>query len=419
MTEKDSPQPPNLNPDEAALNESNDVNTSASKEESKIEEEEKAELNENKLEGENKLEEEEKAELKEKIDLEEKKVELDEKVENQSELFAKTQPECPVYQNNESKEKEENDTPESLAKRLLKGEDISILQTSDTIPVIEYLSSYRDEHLRNHDVKEGEHAENIICQIQDGRKNSIKSSIAEEKAKELQKRIDEANQQLTELEERVQNTMKSLKTENQNNLDKLRQNHEKEMNSFTSKWQSSRYTKRFTRASTALRSLRVQSILLMNQKRFDELRKTDKIASKLEKEETEEMSRAMNNEYDKQLKMLIEKQQNEINVLKSTQQRRVASLKTAGDEAIETIQKRINHLQYNLAIAKDPNKYWNVYHRNESAVLSRAIKTSNKQDKLGRSLNMKTINSLKLPPLVDPRAKKVNKGKSQTVSPSK
>lgn len=380
MIENDSPQTLELNPEESALN---DINVTASTNE------------------------------------EEEKLEKEEKVEIQSEVFEKTQPDCPVYQNRQSTEKIENNTPESLAKRLLKGEDISILQSSDTIPVIEYLSSYRDEHLRNRDVKEGEHAEAIICLIQDNRKNSIKSSIAEEKAKELQQRIDEANQQLTELEERVQNTMQSLKTENQNNLDKLRQKHDKEMESFTSKWQSSRYTKRFSRASTALRTLRVQSILLMNQKRFDELRKTDKIASRLEKEETEEMSRAMNTEYDKQLKMLTEKQQNELNVLKSTQQRRVASLQTAGNEAIESMKKRINHLQYNLAIAKDPTKYWNIYHRNESAVLSRAIKTSNKPERLGKSLNMKTINSLRLPPLVDPRTKKVNKGKSQTASPSK
>ncbi|KAK8852567.1 hypothetical protein M9Y10_017555 [Tritrichomonas musculus] len=409
MSENESIQPSNIDQENAMMD---TVDNNKCEEEEKLEKEEKLEEEELKEEG--------KLEIEEKLGVEEKTIDQKEE-KNESQVFEKTQPGCPIYQTYQSSEKTEKDTPESLAKRLLKGEDISILKPSDTIPVVNYLSAYRDEHLRNHDVKEGEHAENIICKIQDGRKNSIKGSIAEERAKELQQRIDEANQQLIELEQRVKNTMASLKNENQNNLDKLRQKHDQEIDVFISKWQSKKYTKQFSRASTALRSLRAQSILLMNQKRFDELRKTDQIASNLEKEETEAMARAMNQEYDKQFKLLTEKHQNEINVLKSTQQRRVASVKSAGGEAIDTLKKRIDQLQYNLSIAKDPIKYWNVYHRNESAVLSRAIKSTNQQEKKrdSKTLNMKMINTLKLPPLFDSRMRKTNKSKSQSSSPSK
>ncbi|OHT13973.1 hypothetical protein TRFO_15744 [Tritrichomonas foetus] len=337
------------------------------------------------------------------------------------EIF-ETQPNGPVYLSNNPRETPE-ERAESLAKRLLNNEDISIVEPPDVVNVVSYLSEYRDKHLKNHNVNEGERTENIIQKLQQERKNSIKSQIAQERAADIQKRLNEANDQLNNLQQRVNGTLESLQIENQRNLDKLSKKHQTEMDNFLSKWQSERNMKKYARASTALRQIRAQSILLMNQKRFDELRKADMLASNLEKIETEEMSRKMSLEYEGQLKNLNDKHQHELTILKMAQNRRLSEVQAAGERATEAQKKRIANLEHELEVANDFDKFWNIYHRNEAGLLSRATmgqkgEMSKRKRNATITMNLKTINTLKLPPLVDPRSKK-GRSKSQVVSPIK
>ena len=307
---------------------------------------------------------------------------------------------------------------EELAWRLLKGEDVSILEPEDVNPVVDYLERYRDQCLLTHKISECERADSIIQEIHKRRISNIKDQFASERAVDLRARLNEANMQLDDLESRIKGTLDSLQSENQRNLDKLAKKHDQELSNFVSKWQSQKQLNKYARASNALRQLRAQSILLMNQKRFDEHRKTDKMATNMEKVETEQMSRKMSYEYNNNLKNLNEKQANELNVMKMAQSRRVSEVKAAGEQAVIAMKKRITNIEHELELAKDSDKYWNLYHRNEplpSGIRSYSpSKTkSRRRREAENSQNAKTINTLRLPPLIDPRTRK---GRSQSQS---
>jgi hypothetical protein len=180
----------------------------------------------------------------------------------------------------------------------------------------------------------------------------------------------------------------------------LKQKHEKEMLDFEESWQTPEKARIYSHASNQLMNLRAQSVRLLQARRYDDQRKAAKVAEILERNETEEHSRAMMKEYEDQMKSLEERQIQERDHLRMANEARLSLVGRSKEDEIQAVKRRIMNIEMEMVKVKDCERVWNVMGRTEKMEVMRNLpRVRPSRTRAESRMNMREICGLKLPPL--------------------
>lgn len=215
---------------------------------------------------------------------------------------------------------------------------------------------------------------------------------------EVTERYRRAKQDLADLKAQFQLEEERLREEHEEKQRELLERQEQEFEQLREQWRQPEKERAFNRTSGQLRALRKQAILLLNDHRYSEMRQVQKLADKQEAFETDQNYRLMEAHYMHAQQLLAKKHEGEIATLVHAQDVRLSEHECKAKIEMLHAQRRVNNLKNELADARDPQKVWNLFHRND-------IRGSGAKGKTVRARELpppKNYNQLTLPPLRGP-----------------
>jgi hypothetical protein len=283
-----------------------------------------------------------------------------------------------------------------MALRLMNGEDPSACPQDLVADVILSLEALREHHLRGHESELAERADKSLCALQQFQKDASREGAQRDLEESYRARLELAWKADAELRERAEQTRENIRARNSEELARLRERHEAELAKFTSRWQDPLFLKRYNRASVHLSGLRRRSAILLGQRKYEEMRRTEMEVQATEERERNEQFRAMVMSYDQQLKHIQQRHANEIEMLLEAHKRREEQFSVTADITDESALKRVSVLELKLKEVSNPEVVWNRHHRFEGKSVGRSMAPV----KLGAVLmNPKEIALLPLPPI--------------------
>ena len=214
---------------------------------------------------------------------------------------------------------------------------------------------------------------------------------------EVTERYKRAKKDLADLKAQFELEEVKLREENEQKQQELLERQEAELEQLREQWRQPEKERAFNRTSGQLRALRKQAILLLNDHRYSEMRQVQKLADKQEAYETDQNYRLMEAHYMYAQQLLARKHEAELETLLHAQDVKLSEHECKAKIAMLHAQRRVNNRKNELDDAKDPQKVWNLFHRN-------AVRGSGK-GKTVRSRELpppKNYNQLSLPPLRGP-----------------
>jgi hypothetical protein len=285
-----------------------------------------------------------------------------------------------------------NSDSESLAERVLAGDEISIIPPDQVSSVLHYLIHYRDAQIDANNVDEAERSDILLYQVAQRRSDSADRSLRDGRGSHLSELLEAAQQRLSALETRYKSIHASLLTENEAHLTQLRDKHQHELEDFESSWQKPNKTRIYARASIQLIELRTRSVMLMKARRFDDHRVTERAASQLARDEVADRTRAMEHEFETQLKHVRERQAEELERQLMSNDSRVCAVRRARDREISGAKQRVVNLANEIKQLDESGRMRDAAKPDLPIVGGARIPSV-------MGLNMKEICQLKLPPL--------------------
>lgn len=323
-----------------------------------------------------------------------------------------------------------------LAQQILDGkEDPSAVEFDETLPVLTYITRYRNDKMALHEVDEAERSDLLIATIIRNYKTTLIQINRQKKEDFIKSKLEKAEKKLQEAEKETKRSITELKAQNDQSLQNLKTIQNQEVDNLINKFNSPVLQRHFSQASSHLRTLRFQTQLLQQSKRFDELRIAQKCLADEEKREIENVSRTMTSQLKNQIKLLEEKHRCEIESRqiafedRETKMKRICTMKT------DAIKNHISNINADLEMlkTKKTESSQNIMQNGElmlkitkatAAKKSRPqtslqkktekksipfFQRESEQKKLSKSYNEADLFSLKLPPLTQSKGIKAKR----------
>ena len=291
-----------------------------------------------------------------------------------------------------------SDLIQSISARVLLGEEI----TEDD-PNILGLVIVDLINRRNRLEKKGEFSESLHAQECANKVKEMQLEAKKEQAKrialmdlEIRKGHTETDATIFEHKYEAEKVKIELRFDEMER--RVRSRHQKMLDDYNEEWKTEKKNLPYTHLSSKLRDMKEMVEKLLKSKRFGEAAKLREEVKALEEEETKAMQERRSVDYNRGLKSLIRRQEEELATLNDTKQAKLDMLKKKAENGEAIIENRKKALKYNEEIANDKEKLWKLKHRNDQCsenTIDISIKKSNK----GLYSSAPNVKTLKLPPL--------------------
>jgi hypothetical protein len=235
----------------------------------------------------------------------------------------------------------------------------------DHLPVlITALKEDRDDKICCHRADAAEQSDRFL-HLSRQRYNEV-TRLRDQQAREgrIRRRYDTAVQELNALQSRLADEEAEMKRLNTEKQEVLEAKQKAELESMQTIWRTPVKGRFFNRTSPLLRSMRQQTVLLLNDHRYQEIHQAEVLANRQEELETDLSHHSMRAEYIHASELLRAKHEHEMAVLVHAQDVRLAEHDVQGQAEIRVIEQRIVNLKRKLDFYSDPAKVWALYGRN-------------------------------------------------------
>lgn len=314
--------------------------------------------------------------------------------EDQEIVEPENPPETPRRRNRLSQEDLQN-----LVNNVISGQTpIKKVPPQQLPQLITALKEARDERISKRKADEASVCDNYLLMARFEFNESTKNNLHKQKEEELKQRIAIAQQDYCILRNQLDLEDAQQASIDENKVIELLDRQQDDDFKFRNVWRSDQKLRTYNRTSNQLRSLRTQTILLLNARRYDEMKQVDNMARKQEEIETRENYLQMTAEYTQSHLNLQNKHTGQMKTLIDAQETKAEQKKALNKFQMDIAQKRIYNLQKQYEDIKDPNKFWALYHRNDRPT------AGTKKSQTRTRYEQRNYTTLQLPPLAGPRS---------------
>lgn len=226
----------------------------------------------------------------------------------------------------------------------------------------------------------------------------IKKQVSQEMQEDLSLRKNDTQENLNNLLKTMKEREQQLEDEYKEKENILRDRQEQEMVEFEQEWASEEKRRMYNRSSQRLRVLRTQQTLLLKTKRFEEAMQVSKLADNLANQETKQNGEKMLADYNMARSILEKRQKDEYETFVKKYDDRRNELQGLKQQMSKPYLNRLNALQLEEEIAKDPERVYSKKRSEINELATRQIRTS----KVTIRAEVSDFNTLPLPPLPMP-----------------
>jgi hypothetical protein len=286
----------------------------------------------------------------------------------------------------------------------------------DHLPsLIVALKDDRDDKIAHRRTDEAELSDRYL-HLSRQRYNEV-TRLRDQQAREgrIRLRYESAVEELNDVKAKFEMEDQEMREANARKRAELREKQEHELQQLREIWRKPEKGKFFNRTSSLLRGMRRQTILLLNDHRYDDMRRSDILANMREEWETDWSHHVMNSQYIYAQKLMEAKHEHEMEVMIHAQDVRLGEHDVRGEAEMAVIQLKIDHLKRKLDFYSDPAKVWALFGRNNN--LSGGKKKGSTMALLPAP-KAKNPHYLTLPPLTGPmsaRRKSASKRNTNSV----
>jgi hypothetical protein len=179
----------------------------------------------------------------------------------------------------------------------------------------------------------------------------------------------------------------------------MKDRHVRESADHDASWTVEPKQRQYNRSPQKLRILRRQQLLLVTSHRFDEAAQVRGIADRVARAETAEHHRKMQAEFEASRVLLDHKHAEELDTLVQTCELKRGEFKFIKERLTKRFNNRFIALKAEEDTAKDPEKVWARFHRNDGDQVVHLCGTTRRAVLVPKKANVATFNTLPLPPL--------------------
>ncbi|KAK8881720.1 hypothetical protein M9Y10_004480 [Tritrichomonas musculus] len=264
--------------------------------------------------------------------------------------------------------------------------------------LISGLKEARDERISRRKPDEAEVCDSYLLIARHAYNEHMKVVAQQTRSEKIRKRLEQAKEDLESLRDNIDLEEAKQASVNENQVMDLLDRQQADDDEFRKSWRSPQKLRIYNRTSNQLRSLKTQTILLLNARKYNEMRQVDRLAKKQEEIETEANYQQMNSEYIQSHQNLQRKHMDEMKTLIDSQETKNEQKKALAKIKMDIAQRRVDNLQAQYNELMDPNKVWNLYHRHDRS------KADTKKSATRKRLETRNYTTLALPPLQTPRS---------------
>lgn len=269
---------------------------------------------------------------------------------------------------------------------------------SNLLQLISGLREARDERISRRKPDEAEVCDSCLLRARHAYNEHVKSVAQKNKIKEIEDRLKVAKDDLENLRDQIDLEDAQQASTNENQVMDLLDRQQADDDEFRKTWRSQKKLRIYNRTSNQLRSLKTQTILLLNARKYSEMRQVDRLAKKQEEIETADNYQQYTSEYIQSHQNLERKHMEEMKTLIDAQETKNEQKRALAKMKLDIAQKRVDNLQAQYNELKDPDKVWNLYYRNERS------KAATKKSATRKRLETRNYATLALPPLQTPKS---------------
>jgi hypothetical protein len=177
------------------------------------------------------------------------------------------------------------------------------------------------------------------------------------------RRLEKAQLALEQLNDQVEFTLNNLKGRHAMDLEKLKASQEVEIEEFLAGFKAEHGVRPWNHASTQLQTLRRQRLLLLAQRRYDDIRRNEQELADLEQHERNEQYRHMAMRRESRLQLMKDRHANELKTLEVANTDRENAFVAAAKVDIENAKRRVAALEQLVASVDDKDRVWALHHR--------------------------------------------------------
>ncbi|OHS98849.1 hypothetical protein TRFO_01933 [Tritrichomonas foetus] len=290
------------------------------------------------------------------------------------------------------------ETIEKIKNDVLNGQPLHSIHCEIMPYLIKALKEDRDMKIAHRNADDAQKSDELLFAARQLYNEQIKESTLNNRINNIKSRLEGAQRCLVDVKKKYERMRMDMVESHKSQIFGLENRQKQELEKVRQTWRSPKYQRKFNKPSQELRTLQYQANLLRKDRRYSEQRKTEKqVKLKVELEQNENAWR-MNTEYANALRILETRQRNELNVILQMQKEKEEELNIQEKFAISQQQKRIANLQAEYAVACDPVKSWNLYHRNDRPKGKAKARSTNK-----KFPTLAEFITLPLPPISSPR----------------
>ena len=289
----------------------------------------------------------------------------------------------------------------------LEGEDVSYLDS----PTLHKLAEALRQH-RNQVVAEGrdsEAADTAFMRVKALDDERMKSDAAKDRQDQLSERIQQARQDLRNLEETIRVQERNMKAEMATQLSEMEEKHAKEIENMADEFETPERMRRYNRVSQTLRAMRIQQIKLLNAHRYDEMAQVRQQADALEQKEALTNEDKLERDFEEALAAVKRRQEVDMAKLKQAQAVQVDRYNAAKNFDLRVARQRLKKLEIEMEEANNPEKVWSRFYRTESQKLGKRARARSCRGIAKRSVQTQEFNKLNLPPLAEPNSARIRR----------
>lgn len=294
---------------------------------------------------------------------------------------------------------DDDDSLMPLTKAFLQGKKVDETSPEVLASTVVDLEEHRNQLIMDGRFRESMKAQKALDVAKATQLQAVKKQMQEEQLQTVEEKRDVLNKDFQLFNEQMDQKQAELEEQIKEQINVLSERHQDELDEHDEEWQSEVKARQFNRTSQKLRILRTQQQLLMNAKRFDDAEQVSSIADNLAAAETKESHFQMLNSFLKSRDLLEKKHADEMDTLMKACEVRRSEFRYQREMMTKPFLNRTKNLQYEEEVSKDPERVWNLKHRNEGDTIQLYCKTRTVRSPPTKPANVSTFNTLPLPPL--------------------
>ena len=257
----------------------------------------------------------------------------------------------------------------TISEQFLSGEKVVTNDPTLLAYVVSNLEEKRDQLMMDGDFRNSIATQKAVDAARSKQFEAVKKKASKEELGKIRKKQKKLESKYKEFEEQMNMQEEQLENEINYQIQIMEEHHRKQIQDHDQSWQNESKQRQYNRASQRLRVLRTQQQLLMNAKRFDEAEHVCKIADGVAQQEALESYKQMLTAYKNSRRILEEKQQEEMDMLMTSSEQKREIFQHQKEVLTQPFIKRINNLNREREIAKDPERLLTLKYRNDEKKL--------------------------------------------------